>query len=459
MLQAPMDYSLDVIDPFAAGLAGFQMGQQNRMAEQNQQVSLADASQRQAMNAQGMEMNAQTMAQGATTFDQGQQDRATLQAKQQAFAADQSALVGKFQSGAVTAADIAGFSAKYPELGDEMKASFEGLSADRRKNDAFELAKAAAALKAGKPEVAIKMLEDRAVAAENAGLTEEAGMARAMIEQIKLDPAIGLTVAGLALHQLDPEGAKLVFGAGDDAPADVKSLQWRAKQAGLVPGTPEYQAFIAQNGGAGGGDKPASYRALELQAEAAGLTPGTDAYKKFMLTKGAGDVAAARTEGTAVAEAQVSLPDTLAKSQTAIDLIDKIASDPALSSITGNIQGNMAPGIPFITGGQAGTDLNAKIDQLKGKAFLEAFTALKGGGAISEIEGEKATNAIAALNRAQSPEAFKAALDDLKSVIEGAMERAKQKAAGSSSPTAAAPVQGSVEDVDALIREAEGLSP
>ena len=43
-------------------------------------------------------------------------------------------------------------------------------------------------------------------------------------------------------------------------------------------------------------------------------------------------------------------------------------------------------------------------DQLKGKLFLEAYAGLKGGGAISEPEGRKATEAMAALNTAQTTE-------------------------------------------------------
>lgn len=452
MLQAPMDYSLDVIDPFAAGLAGFQMGQQNRMAEQNQQVSLADASQRQAMNAQGMvmndqsmAMNAQNMAQGATTFDQGQQDRASEQQRQQAFAVDQSALVGKFQSGAVTAADIAQFSAKYPELADGMKSSFEGLSADRRKNDALELAKAAAALKAGKPEVAIKMLEDRAVAAENAGLTADAGMARAMIEQIKLDPAIGLTVAGLALHQLDPEGAKLVFGEGQDAPADVRTLQWRAEQAGLIPGTPEYKAFIADNGGDGEG-KPSSFRALELQAQEAGLIKGTPEYQQFMLTKGAGDVAQAAVQGkaegenvTQLASMQAKLPglelvvtDLNALADQATYTAVGLAMDETLKQLGRDPRPEAIARAEYI----------AMVDNQVLPLLRDTF-----GAAFTEKEGQTLKNTLGdpAKSPAEKKAVLRAFIAQKKRDVED-LQTQVTKADGSGLPPAADQAQGSVED-------------
>jgi hypothetical protein len=73
---------------------------------------------------------------------------------------------------------------------------------------------------------------------------------------------------------------------------------------------------------------------------------------------------------------------------------------------------------------QDGTDLVVKIDQLKGKAFLQAFETLKGGGQITEREGLAATKAIARLERQQSPEAYKESLMALRSVVERVRKRA-----------------------------------
>ena len=41
-------------------------------------------------------------------------------------------------------------------------------------------------------------------------------------------------------------------GAGQDAPAAVQTLQWRAEQAGLKPGTPEYAQFMVDGGSKSG---------------------------------------------------------------------------------------------------------------------------------------------------------------------------------------------------------------
>jgi len=326
MLQNPIDYMPNVIDPFTAGLAGFEMGQQGRAQEQaitgeaqRQDVFGQQAVQEQAMNAQKMRLNDQNMAQSSTLFDQQQADRSAQQEAAKAFVADQVSLAGKVEDGTVTAGDFTSFTVKYPEFANEMTASFEGLSTERKRKDAFELAKIATAIKTGNTDAALKLLEDRAVAAENGGQAEDAAMARALAAQIGVSPAAGLTMTGLAMQQMDPDAFKAVFGDDESTPADVRSLQWRANAAGLKEGSEEYKKFIASNGGKSE-DAPASFRALQMQAQAAGLVEGTPEYKEFMATKGAGLVAQASAEGKAEGE-NVSLLSSMESKMPGLELV------------------------------------------------------------------------------------------------------------------------------------------
>jgi hypothetical protein len=136
------------------------------------------------------------------------------------------------------------------------------------------------------------------------------------------------------------------------------------------------------------------------------------------------ETAAGGVEGKNQVENAALAPQSIAKADAGIALIDSIINDPALPSITGMIQGRMPPL------NQAGTDLNVKIEQLQGKAFLEAFESLKGGGAITEREGAAAQNAMARLQRAQSTEAYVAALQELKGIMQTAKDRAAQSLGG-----------------------------
>jgi hypothetical protein len=144
--------------------------------------------------------------------------------------------------------------------------------------------------------------------------------------------------------------------------------------------------------------------------------PNVEGGVRFVTPPGSAAAVDAQAAGEAAKAAQ-------ATAQRAIDLAKSIRDDPALPAITGNIQGNLPAGIPLLTGGQAGTDLNARVNQLKGQVFLEAFEALKGGGTITELEGLKAERAMARLERAQSVEAYQEALDDFVSAIEQGMAK------------------------------------
>lgn len=137
------------------------------------------------------------------------------------------------------------------------------------------------------------------------------------------------------------------------------------------------------------------------------------------------------------------------RAQDGIELIDSIINDPALNGITGMLQGRLPPM------SQSGTDLNVKIQQLQGQAFLQAFESLKGGGQITQIEGVKAENAIARLNRAQSTEAYVAALNDLR----GILERGLQNAGTTSSQSSGGPSQLFLERPEVTAAaEAQGLT-
>ena len=108
----------------------------------------------------------------------------------------------------------------------------------------------------------------------------------------------------------------------------------------------------------------------------------------------------------------------------ATSVIDQLISEPGLKYITGGF--SLAPVVPGTS--QAKADALAK--QVEGQAFLQAFQSLKGAGAITDVEGKKATAAIARLSRSQSQKDYTDALNELKQVATSA----KQKASGVSSP-------------------------
>lgn len=136
----------------------------------------------------------------------------------------------------------------------------------------------------------------------------------------------------------------------------------------------------------------------------------------------ASGTAAGKTAGEAIATAKLDLPRLEQNTSQALQTIDQLKKHPGLPYITGLYSAApIVPGTP-----QAGADALAK--QIQGKTFLEAFTTLKGGGAITEIEGGKAEAAIARLQRSQTRREYIQALSELESVMKVGLDRARRKA-------------------------------
>lgn len=91
---------------------------------------------------------------------------------------------------------------------------------------------------------------------------------------------------------------------------------------------------------------------------------------------------------------------------------------------------------PSWTHSNEGADALARYKQLKGVAFLSAYSMLKGGGAITDIEGQKAGDAMARLDRAQSEDEAKQALKDFREAVDMGLTKLRRAAAGGETPQA-----------------------
>lgn len=162
----------------------------------------------------------------------------------------------------------------------------------------------------------------------------------------------------------------------------------------------------------------ADVAAAKAQVEL-GYLPQTEAIKRDSAIQQAVGI----ETGKNAAEKAAAAPATIATLQTSLDSIDALLNSPDLESIVGIGSLNPLNRIP----GTNARGLIARADQIAGQAFLAAFNQLKGGGAITEREGQAATAAMARLDRSQSLDDYTAALRDLKSAIEPALARASQQ--------------------------------
>lgn len=130
------------------------------------------------------------------------------------------------------------------------------------------------------------------------------------------------------------------------------------------------------------------------------------------------------------AKAKMQLPQIESSAQMALQNIDDLLTHPGFSQSVGAGIGHATKFIP----GTNAADFNARLEQLQGGAFLQAFNALKGGGQITEIEGNKATHAITRMSTAQSEKEFRKAADEFKSVIQTGLDNARKSAGVQPSP-------------------------
>jgi hypothetical protein len=127
-----------------------------------------------------------------------------------------------------------------------------------------------------------------------------------------------------------------------------------------------------------------------------------------------------------------------------LSVIDKALTHPGRETATG-LSSAMDPR-NFVPGTDA-ADFRAVLDQIGGTAFLQAFESLKGGGQITQIEGEKATAAIARLSRAQSDEEFENSLRELRDVMAAGYKRLSGKEFDRPAPgRKGGPKPGTVQD-------------
>jgi hypothetical protein len=158
-------------------------------------------------------------------------------------------------------------------------------------------------------------------------------------------------------------------------------------------------------------------------------------------------------------QATERLPEAIAMNNDAIRKIDEmIGGVDAKGNPLPGAKGKPHPGftgaVGFGLGAQyiPGTDargFKARHEEVLGQAFLDAFEALKGGGAITQIEGEKATSARTRMALATSEKEYMDAAREYQGVLKRGIENARsriQRSGGTPPPSSGTP-----SSIDALL--------
>jgi hypothetical protein len=166
-------------------------------------------------------------------------------------------------------------------------------------------------------------------------------------------------------------------------------------------------------------------------------------------------MAAAKETGAAIAKgtvaAQQALPGVITNAMIAVNAVDDMIGRQAVKDASGKViqaatkphpgfndavGATWKPGFRFIPGTNA-SDFQSYQDQIEGAAFLSAFEALKGGGAISEKEGSKATAAKLRMKLAQSEVEYVKAAREFQEIVRTGVDNARKKFGAGGAPPAA----------------------
>lgn len=166
-----------------------------------------------------------------------------------------------------------------------------------------------------------------------------------------------------------------------------------------------------------------------------------------------------KEQGKGQAKFEAAAPQAITTAEQLLTKIDDLVGKPAIKDKKGKIikEGtgahkgfSAAVGtesiFPTMPGSQA-SNFEARLDEIKGGAFLEAFETLRGGGSITETEGTKATAARTRMSTAQSEDEFIAAARDYQNIIRAGIKNAKEKLAkGNKTSTTTTPAGATVSN-------------
>lgn len=251
--------------------------------------------------------------------------------------------------------------------------------------------------------------------------------------------AIDAGAAGeMMKNHLNPGEKKDPFKTVGGSLYDTSTGQWITPPEGAggdemslspIYGQDEQGNTVIMQLGKRGGAKPVKL------PDGVRATPGTDRIDlgtHWGITNRAGDVVSTipkdlagaereKATGKAAGDQIAAAPTNISNADMALSAIEELKKHPGKSLGTGlTSAGNSIPGSP-------GRGFQARVDQVKGGAFLTAIQQMQGLGTLSNAEGQTATAAVTRMDTATSEAEFDDALADYETIIRKGKERELKK--------------------------------
>jgi hypothetical protein len=290
------------------------------------------------------------------------------------------------------------------------------------------------------------------------------GQRRKQAEDAKRQAAFQQLTQGGQLQGISPDVLKLAQAAGPDAGFGMLAGAVPKPRDALDEEYKRAQISAMNRRGAEGDGKPANWQEWELYNSLSEKDQlRYNAMKRGEQWKNAGTHYvnpgnptqtipidnAGKAAQTAIGKGQGEAASALPKAKANVDIIKstvkQLLAHPGRSEATG--YGSLLPDVAFTN--RRGKGFIDLFNQAQGGAFLDGYEMLKGGGSVTEIEGQKAQQARNRMTRAATEEDFNAAAKDFVDAVDAGYAKLEAKARGSGVGTgAAAPSGWSLKKVD-----------
>lgn len=302
------------------------------------------------------------------------------------------------------ARNFAAMTAKYPQMREAFKQSWDLLSEDQRNAEFGAGIQVYNALQNNNPQAALSVLDEQIAAMKNSG--QDVSDLQNIRRQVETDPRGAQGYVGLVLSSINPDGwgkAASEMRAAQAAPYELSEKASKAKKAAIDAKYAESNAVqeIEKRGWdiqKLANDIHVSRQNSQIAAINANLKREENDVKRQELKLKLDEKVAKRDAD--LREKVANVETGRASIDNMLNSADRILKTPA--GVISSAAGPISSRLPTVSSDTA--DLEALVETLSSQAFMAQIPNLKGMGALSNAEGEKLQASLQNLSLKQSPE-------------------------------------------------------
>jgi hypothetical protein len=362
-----------------------------------------------------------------------------------------------------TPAALSQMMVRYPQMSEQFKRTYDVLDSEQQKSRVNQASQVYAALEAGQPDMAQRILQEQAEAYRNSGQDREAKTLDDLAEMARLSPETARTSTGLFLASaMGPEKFTETFTKlGSErreqalAPDQLTEAQAKARQAAVKADFAESEAALdLQKKGWDiykiQEDTAVARENSRIAAMKAQLDREQNELKKQELQQKI--VEAQRKRDADVREKAADVQSANMNIDNMLNTADRILQTPIgiVEDATGPVESRLP------TFDQDTADFESLMENIEAQAFLSQIPNLKGMGALSDAEGKKVTAALQSLNLKQSPKRLMENVREAQRLLMKARENIANRYGVPQTIPDTPAVETSPEDIETLLQKYGG---